>query len=61
MHARPGIDAAVHTMTTDSSTQEPLLIGLAPTEPAAQLDRPHRHDRLTRPGSLMTGSGVLEV
>ena len=52
VHARPGIDAAVHTMTTDSSTQEPLLIGLAPTSPAQSIG--HRHDRLDRAlGSLM--------
>jgi len=52
VQARPGIDAAVHTRTTDSSTQEPLLIGLAPTSPTQSIGR--RHDHLDRAlGSLM--------
>src|SRR5271157_3033363 len=52
VQARPGIDAAVHTVATDSSTQEPLLIGLAPTSPTQSIGR--RHDHLDRAlGSLM--------
>ena len=52
VQARPGLEAAVHTRTTDSSTQEPLLIALAPTSPAESIGR--RHDHLDRAlGSLM--------
>ena len=52
VQARPGLDAAVHTRTTDSSTQEPLLIALAPTSSSQSIGR--RHDHLDRAlGSLM--------
>ena len=52
VQARPGLDAAVHTRTTDSSTQEPLLIALAPTSSFQSIGR--RHDHLDRAlGSLM--------
>ena len=52
VQARPGLDAAVHTVTTDSSTQEPFLIALAPTSSSQSIGR--RHDHLDRAlGSLM--------
>ncbi len=52
VQARPGLDAAVHTRTTDSSTQEPLLSALAPTSSSQSIGR--RHDHLDRAlGSLM--------
>jgi hypothetical protein len=44
--------AAAHIRTTDSSTQEPLLIALAPTSSSQSIG--HRHEHLDRAlGSLM--------
>ncbi len=49
VQARPGIDAMVDTGAADSSTQQPIAIGLAPTTPPGQLQSiGRRHDHLDR-------------